>query len=386
MNILHVIQTLDLAAGGPATVAPRLAAAQSKLGHDVAILCFARPDRQGAIEQALQHVPAIGSVRRDELPRPARWNRLCMFGLKPRIARAVSEVDVVHLHGVWEPLLLHAARVARASGVPYVVRPAGMLDPWSLSQKRLKKKVALALGYRAMLDRAAFVHALNSDEKRLIEPLGLRCAVEVVGNGVFLEELQPAPEPGAFYALQPSLEGSPYILFLGRLHEKKGLDVLADAFAHVAKQDERTHLVVAGPDDGAQHAFEHRMDEVGLLRRVHVVGPLYGRDKLAALGDAAVFCLPSRQEGFSLAITEAMACGAPVVISEGCHFNEVESAGAGIVTPLDAAAVGDALLTLLADPARRATMSDAGRRLIETQYTWPRIAEQVVTCYQQSAR
>jgi glycosyltransferase involved in cell wall biosynthesis len=118
---------------------------------------------------------------------------------------------------------------------------------------------------------------------------------------------------------------------------------------------------------------------------VHIVGPLYGRDKIAALVDAACFCLPSRQEGFSLAVTEALACGVPPVISQACHFPEVAEVGAGEVVPLEAGAVAAALARVLSDPQRHDRMAAAGRELVASRYTWSRVAAQTVEAYRRRA-
>ena len=172
----------------------------------------------------------------------------------------------------------------------------------------------------------------------------------VIPNGVNLEEFEPPPDPAIFRRQLPALGDRPYILFLSRLHYKKGLDFLADAFRIVAATRADVQLVVAGPDDGAQTEFERRIAGAGLSDRVHVPGPIYGPEKLSAVAGAACFVLPSRQEGFSVAILEALACGTPAVVSEECHFPEVAEVEAGEVVPLDAVAVAAALNRVLADP------------------------------------
>src|SRR5205814_797387 len=135
---------------------------------------------------------------------------------------------------------------------------------------------------------------------------------------------------------------------------------------------------------GARADFERRVAAVGLGGRVHLVGPLSGRDKWAALAGAACFCLPSRQEGFSMAILEALACRVPVVVSEACHFPEVAESGAGEVVPLDAAAVAAALGRVLADPEAAGRMGAAGRLLVEGRFTWRRAAERSLETYERA--
>ncbi|HEY1922436.1 MAG TPA: glycosyltransferase, partial [Tepidisphaeraceae bacterium] len=176
---------------------------------------------------------------------------------------------------------------------------------------------------------------------------------------------------------------SKLIFFLSRLHYKKGLDFLADAFAIVLRSFPDSRLIVAGPDDGAQAAFESQIARLGIAPRVHLVGPLYAAQKLAALRDCDCFCLPSRQEGFSLAVTEAMACESPVVISTECHFPEVREAGAGVVAELNAPAIAAGIETVLRDPDKAAQMGRAGRELVISRFTWPKVAQQMIGNYQQ---
>jgi glycosyltransferase involved in cell wall biosynthesis len=360
MRIAHVIRSLDPRGGGPQTVATRLATAQARLGHRVTLVAGEGPA-----------IPPEGWLPALPGPRPA------VQECDPDAAA----YDVLHLHGVWDRILYRTAAAARKRGTPYVVTPHGMLDPWSLAQKRWKKRLALALGYRAMLDGAAALHLLNADELRLIAPLRLRAPGAVLPNGVFLEEIDPLPPPAAFADTHPDVAGRPYILFVGRLHYKKGLDYLADAFRIVAARSPEVRLVVAGPDDGARAEFERRVGGAELAGRVSVVGPLYGAAKWAALVGAACFCLPSRQEGFSVAVVEALACRTPAVVSEACHFPEVGEAGAGAVVPLDPDRIADALDVYLRDRGARDRAGAAGRRLVEERFTWPQVAARSLDLY-----
>lgn len=384
MRILHLIVSLDPRGGGPPAVAARLAAAQAHLGHDVGILCYSAWRRGESFEQARQavaRVPGMTRVTVHALP-PASWlDRLLGRGVPAALDRLSPGPDIIHMHGVWAPMGVRAAGWARRHGVPYVVCSHGMLDRWPMRQRAFKKRLALALGCRRMLDGARFLHAIRQTEARAIADLGLRAPVRVIPNAVALEELTPLPPPGSFHAAHPELGGERYVLFLGRLHYVKGLDILGEAFARLSERLGGVRLVVAGPDEGALEPFRRQVAALKIGGRVHVVGPLFGQDKLAALADAACLCLPSRYEVFGIVVAEALACGVPVVVSRECHFAEVSEVGAGIETDLDPADIAEALMRVLADADLRRRMAEAGRTLVRERFTWPVVARQVLEAY-----
>lgn len=379
MRISHVIGTLDYRAGGPPAVCRRLAIAQARLGHEVAIISPRIEDEQ--LDPAVEGLSGSDRVRRVLVEYPA--------AAPGRVfSRTFAEVvqrehpDVIHMHGVWEPLLLRASEGARKIDIPYVIRPAGMLDVWSMARSALKKKIALALGFRSMLAEAGAIHALNEHEASTIRALGFGSQVVQIPNGVFLEEVELATDPGEFRASVPGLGDHPYALFLSRLHYKKGLDILADAWVSAAPRLIEHHLVVAGPrEDDSADVFRGAIERAGLSGRVHMVGAVHGRRKTAAFREAACFVLPSRQEGFSVAITEALSLGLPAVVTDECHFPEVAESGAGRVTPLDARYFSDAIVELLENEGLRRKAGEAGARLVRERFTWPAIADETLRLY-----
>lgn len=376
MKIVHVIGSFDPAKGGPQAVVVRLAAAQASLGHDVTIVSYSDDEINYRAVKATAAIPGFGKVRTFLLAMPDIREKF----LGNRAAKAMSSLirsaDFVHIHGVWESNLLRAAMLCRRYRVAYCICCCGMLDVWSMQQKAWKKKLALKFGFRKMLDGAAFIQALNQDEIELMRPLGLKPPSIIIPNGIFLSEVEGREGTRA------DLPDRPYVLFLSRLHYKKGLDILADAFRQIASLFPEVDLVVAGPDGGAETEFLKTIREVGLEDRVHLRGGLYGDAKIKALKNAACFCLPSRQEGFSVAITEALACGVPVVITDACHFPEVADANAGVVCTLSPGAVAAGLIHILEDPERAGQMGVAGAHLVRENYTWPRIAHQTIDAYQ----
>jgi glycosyltransferase involved in cell wall biosynthesis len=376
MKIVHVIGSFDPAKGGPQAVVVRLAAAQASLGHDVTIVSYSDDEINYRAAKATAAIPDFGKVRTFLLAMPNRREKFLGNRAADAMSPLIRAADFVHMHGVWETNLLRAAMLCRRYEVAYCICCCGMLDVWSMQQKKWKKKLALQLGFRKMLDGAAFIQALNQDEIELMRPLGLKPPSIIIPNGIFLSEVEGGE------AIKTELPDRPYVLFLSRLHYKKGLDVLADAFRQIAPLFPQTDLVVAGPEGGAETEFLNIIREAQLEDRIHMVGALYGPAKIAALKNAACFCLPSRQEGFSVAITEALACGVPVVITDACHFPEVADADAGVVCPLSSEAVAAGLAHVLENPRRAVQMGIAGSRLVRENYTWPRIALQTVDAYQ----
>lgn len=390
MRLVHVIDSLDPAHGGPSTVCVSLAAAQASMGHAVRIVSYDTAGAESAIRRLIDQTPGGSSVEVVWARRPrGLLNVLLATEARRKMRPALRGLDggtaeFVVIHGVWDRILLAGWAAARRLGVPYCVIPHGMVRPWSLTQSKWKKRAALAVACRRMMNGARFLHALNEEEQAAMRALGLTAPIEVIPNGVFLEQVLPA-SPGALQSRWPRLAGPdgrarPYVLFLGRLHFSKGLEFLADAFKIVAREHPDVALVVAGPDDGRREWFQQQMAAAGLDDRVVLTGAIYGEEKFAAFAGARCYCLPSRTEGFSVAILEAMASGTPVVISDSCHFPEVAREGAGVVTPLEGNAIATGIRRYLSGTARE-TEGAAARRLVEAKYTWGRIAERTVGLY-----
>ena len=382
MRILHVISTIDPDWGGPPVVATRLAAAQAAQGHQVTLMSY---DGEAARHSwANDHGMLEGGSKVEMVYVPPGGRLEGFLGTNGRRAARslMPEHDVLHVHGVWETILRVTAEEAARSGTPYIFTAHGMLGENHLKTKGLKKRLAIALKYRRLFNGAAALHMGNEVEAELSQILGLTPPMLVCPNGISFEEIDPLPEKGTFRAKFPQIGARPFILFLSRLHEVKGLDFLADAFKLFCDSDDRIDLVVAGPDGGMQSTFEEAVRAHGIESRVHVVGPLYGRDKFAAFADAECFCLPSRQEGFAIVLNETLACSLPMVITEGCNRPDIIEADAGIVVPLEASAIAKALADLMSDSERRALMGANGRRHAADKLTWAAVARTMVGSYE----
>ena len=377
MRILQVVDSLDPIYGGPPTVVLRLAAALSREGAKVTLYSQERPGREADIAATLRGIPGIESVRRVSEICTERGARLTGRPARDFLRRSGSEFDLVHIHGLWRPGLGAILRESFEHSCPYVLTPHGMLGRWSLAQKPLRKRIALAVSWRRLIRQALFVQALTQAEARDFATLSINCPVEVIPNGFFLEEMGELPAPGSFHADHPELCGQRFILFLGRLHYVKRVDWLVRAFAKLVATDVDVRLVLAGPDCGTQPRIEREVKALGLANRVHFVGPLYGTQKYAAMADARCFCQPSVYETFSMSILEAMACGLPPVITRGCNFDEVGTSGSGVVVDTEDE-LADALRKFCLDADARNSAGAKARGLVVAKYTWPVVARQML--------
>jgi glycosyltransferase involved in cell wall biosynthesis len=257
-----------------------------------------------------------------------------------------------------------------------------MAEPWALRQKALKKRVYTALIEGRNLRRAACLHALSRPEIGHLRAIAPRTPVCLVPNGVNLEPFDNLPGREQFEAEHPELTGKFVILFMARLHVKKGLDLLAEAVSRLAQSHPEIHLLIAGPDDGALPPFLGRAQALGISKRITLLSHVSGNTALQAWGSADAFVLPSYSEGFSMAVLEALACRLPVVITTACHFPELAQSEAGITVSPTIEGVTSGLTDLVSStPAERTALGARGRSLVETRYTWARQAERLAEVY-----
>ena len=305
-----------------------------------------------------------------------------LLGPETDLESTVSGAEVVHLHGLWQGHTRRGARVARRAGVPYLIAAHGMAEPWALRQKLWKKRAYTALIEGKNLRRAACLHALSRPEIGHLRALAPKAPVCFVPNGVDLRPFEGLPPRSVLESEFPELAGKFVLLFLSRLHAKKGLDLLAGALARIQRDHSHWHLLLAGNDDGALTPFRNQIQAAGLSGRVTVLGHVSGDRARQVWGAADAFILPSYSEGFSMAILEALASRLPAVLTTACHFPELAAAEGGIIVEPDLDGVTAGLRDLLErSPADRAELGQRGRMLVERHYTWTRQAERLDEVY-----
>ena len=368
---MHVVSHLDPRFGGLSTVVPELAAALTVSSADsaeIAAFCIAN--------EAIPSPSASVSLTRWPISRGA-WLHP---DLAARFRKAVSEADGVHIHGLWEQSTLIAARTARALGKPYVLSAHGMLDPWALANKRVKKLLYAGLVERRNVAGAGCLHALTASEAQDYRRFGSRAPVAIIPNGVNVPE---HATPELFLERFPALRTRRLLLFLGRIHYKKGVDVLVRAWAQLAASFPDAHLVLAGPDfEGTQTRTEALVGDLDLASRITFTGMLRDHMKWSALSAAQLFVLPSLSEGFSVSVLEAMGIGLPVLITEACHLPEVSELSAGWLTQSEVGSLASSLREFLHQtPETNRLMGQRGQRLVNERFSWPVIAAQMAEIY-----
>lgn len=300
------------------------------------------------------------------------WSPPLGAALKARL----PDYDLVHLHSVFLWPTWAAARAARRAGRPYVVSPRGMLVRALVARKSwFAKTLWIRLVESNTIRHAAAIHATSALEREQLGRFGFDLPhTEVIPNGVELET--GAPSPDSSVSVQAD---RPYLLFLGRVNWKKGLDRLIPALTLVPD----VNLVVAGNDEeNYRPVLEVLAAREGVRGRVHFVGPVYGQDKQLLLRGALALVLPSYSENFGNVVLEAMAAGCPAVVTEEVGLADVvRSSGAGVVTGGTPEALGNALQRLAADAEARRAMGEQGRRIVAADYSWDSVASRMEALY-----
>lgn len=312
----------------------------------------------------------------------AKRFRIPGLSIGPSLAQKVRffDPDILHLHGLWRyPSLM--VRSAGLRDVPRVMSPRGMLDGWALRESARKKALAMRAYERSNLERCGFIHALSEAELRSVRNLDLKVPVAVIPNGVELPAIEEQVE-------RPEWLGSDtrkLLLFLGRIHPKKGLAETLRAWATATAERPQLRqdwaLVLAGWDDAnTLVGLKDLCQELGLSRDVYFPGPAFGDEKTNLLRNADAFILASHSEGVPMSVLEAWSHGLPVFKTRACNLPNGFAVGAAIEISTDPGEMAEVLgAGLLADELVQAGV--AGRRLVQTKYSWERVAKEMAASY-----
>jgi glycosyltransferase involved in cell wall biosynthesis len=382
MKILRLISSVDLKHGGPIEGVNQLSAVHRGMGIEVEICSLDSPDAE-CVRKSQFRVHAIG---------PALTKYGYSSRLVPWLRAHADEYDAVIVQGLWQYIGFAAWRALAGTTTPYYVFTHGMLDPWfknTYPLKHLKKWLYWPWTEYWVLRDARRVIFTCEDEKILArESFWLYKVNEAVTSyGVSNPPANGDELAAKFLAQYPQLKDKRIALYLSRIHVKKGCDLLIQAFAKVAKQDESLHLVMAGPDQtGWVPKLQAQAEKLGIAHRITWPGMLQGNMKWGAFYAAEVFMLPSHQENFGIVVAEALACGKPVLISNKVNiWREIEADGAGLVADDTQAGTDELLnrwLSLSADAF--ATMRAKAIPCFQNRFHVQRAAERLLEIIRES--
>jgi glycosyltransferase involved in cell wall biosynthesis len=375
-NILHVIPAVAARYGGPSVAVIGMCQALRNLGVST-LVATTDADGKSRLDVPEGEVEDFEGVPMMFFPRQASEAYKFSRPLAVWLRRHIRTFDIAHIHAVFSHSSVAAARACLNARVPYVLRPLGTLDPWSLNRHGWRKQLLIRFGAGRLLAGASAMHYTTRDEKRLAEH-----GLPWLPRGTVI----PLGVDDALFAGTTQTNASPYLLALCRLDPKKGIDLLIQAFHDVAKagisQDWR--LVIAGDGDAGYVSKLRQAADAGEARsRIVFEGWVSGEARLSLLRHATLFALPSSQENFGVALVEALACGTPAVVTREVNLaTDIEAGQAGWIVPRDPAGLAEALGRLMGDRTALAERR-ARARAFAGPFRWSAVAESLVTLYQE---
>lgn len=354
MKILLTTESVSREQGGVATCVVHLASSLADLGVDVSV--WAADGSSIARQQGKSISNIKGAIN----------------SVHDHVAQGI---DLVHDHGIWLPYHNDILNICQKFNVPRVVSPHGMLEPWALRYKPLKKKIAWHLFQKSALQAAAVIHATADSEASQLDSLGVRPLIKTVPNGV---ELPALPKTNNIGGKRGGTNRKKRALFLSRIHPKKGLSMLLDAWSTSPTLD--WELLIVGPaEEGHDVELQKKISELKLDEQVKLSGPVFGREKSRLFYESDLFILPTFSENFGLVIAEALVHGLPVLTTTATPWRKIQDANLGwwVQPNLNSLtiALGEALKT---SSESRYQMGRRGERFVRENYAWPNVARKMI--------
>lgn len=378
MIILHYIQSLDFRSGGPPRAVVELAGVLHSRGHKVILATTVDrdvpPDWRDSGGPEVICLPRVAGVLR----------RMPTSGLKV-LQEAIARSDIIHLHGVWEPANLQVAAVCQSLGRPYVISLRGMLDDWSMSQHPLRKRIYLALAGRNYLERAALVHCTAEAELQQSRRWFPGGRAKVIPNLINLRPYEQSPDPEEAIARWPELQIASFtVLFISRVHPKKGVEYLIRAIARVAPRIPGIRLVIAGNGQPAYlESLQRLAASLGIADNTTWAGVVDGSLKRSLYAAVDLMALPTSQENFGFVFFECLASGTPVLTTDEVDTRaELLQSGGAVVAPQCAAAFAleiEGFATGRRDPT---ALGIAGRNWTMQELATNKVAEHFEATYE----
>lgn len=394
MKILQVTSTFypAWAYGGIARIVYELSRGLAAKGHEVTVYTTDVYDRKRRLNIGKNNPVDIKGIKTYYFKNIN--NKLAYdyrFFLTPKIIsvarKEISSFDVIHLqeYYAFQNVIIH--HYAKKYNIPYVLNAHAAFCPAHRRHKSKAKKIFTHLFGKRILSDLSKAIALTPEEKNQFLMMGIdKDKIKIIPNGIHLSEFTNLPRKGAFKEKYSIPKNTKIVLFLGRLHKIKGLDLLVRSFYRLTKSISDIKLVIAGPDEGYLSTINRLVKKLGLEKKVLFTGGVYQKEKLSAYVDANVFVLSSYSEGFSITVLEACASGTPVVITDRCNIPEVADYKAGFVVKCDENEIEKALYEILSNDELRKKFSENGKRIVKEKFTWDKVIGQVEEVYKEVSR
>lgn len=361
MKVLTFISSIDLTGGGPSRSVPMLVKGLAEVGVDITLMTFCSDDMN---THALDGTTAKLKVL--EPGTSAKY--LEEYILSERF-------DLIQMQSLWAKSYHQVARIARKHDIPYIITPRGMLEPWSLSQKKWKKKLAMKLYQKADLQKAACIFTTAEMETRHIRDLGIKTPCSVIPNGIETEG----------YPCRKTVEGvKKQILFLSRIHVKKGIELLIDSFTNLYKNFVDWSVVIVGNGDAEYiESLKLKVKGLGMQGSIKILPPVFGEAKTKLYQESSLFCLPSYSENFGMVIAEAMSCGVPVITTTNCPWEILNETNTGWCIDLSVDNLEKTLQKALSlTPANLFEMGQRASKLVNEKFNYLNVAARTKELYE----
>lgn len=368
-KIAHIISSVDVSSGGPSKSVPDLCQQLSLYGTEISLITY---------KSERPYIPAIGSGKFKTIYLDKR-NLTGLHSLKRSINQLIEgeNFDIFHGHGLWELPVHFMSVIAQQKKVPYIITTRGMLEPWALNSGKWKKKMAMLLFQKRDLKEAVCIHATAKMEADQIRRLGFKNPIAVIPNGIDINE----------FSLKESLNdsrGKRRILFLSRIHPKKGIELLIEAWKKIDKETKQgwSIEIVGVGEEKYISSLRTLIYKYNLQEEINVFGPRYGSEKIKTYHEADIFVLPTYSENFGVVVAEALACGIPVITTKGTPWEELEDVQAGKWIDIGVEPLFKSLKYLMTlNDKERKIMGENGRRLIAEEYSINSVGKKMSQLY-----
>jgi len=378
MKILHVIPYFSPRCGG-SVASTRLACLKlAERGHEVTILTTDFHFDPTYTEQ-LDNVRVV----------PIAFSfHIGLFLYSPKmktwLSQNLSKFDIIHMQESRSYQHAIVSGYAQKLKIPYVYQARGTVEPFY--EKRLLKQCFDIVWGKKILNNAEKVIALTDVEVDQYSRMGIPYdKIIIIPNGIDLNLYNHLPQKGTFKLKYGIAREEKIILFLGRIHSIKGIDLLIEAFSNICKEISNVTLVVVGPDEGSQKNLQKQIIQLGITEKVIFTGPIYGQEKLSAYVDAEVYVLPSLHESFSNTVLEAWACETPVIMTESCAISTIAQK-AGMVVKRDSYELAEGIKKMILDGAFLSSYINNGAALIKNEFNIESIITKIEDCYREVIR